>query len=84
MKLSDLGPEAQAMIDAVEIGGHTDIMAMGGSLGVMYLCNREQSGDTLPSRDQIEDQLYGRQLNMISQRELRNLRREATIIQRGS
>ena len=84
VRLSDLGPEAQAMIDAVEIGGHTDIMAMGGSLGVMYLCNREQSGDTLPTRDQIEDQLYGRQLNMISQRELRNLRREATIIQRGS
>lgn len=84
VKLDDLGPEGRAMIDAIEVGQHTDIMAMGGSLGVMYLCNRNESGDTLPSRDEIENQLYGRQLAMISQRELRNLRRDATIIQRGS
>lgn len=84
VKLDDLGPEGRAMIDAIDVGQHTDIMAMGGSLGVMYLCKRDESGSTLPSRDEIENQLYGRQLAMISQRELRNLRREATIIQRGS
>ncbi|MEE2878345.1 MAG: peptidylprolyl isomerase [Pseudomonadota bacterium] len=84
VKLDDLGPEARATIASLEPGQRTDVMAMGGSIGVMYLCDRDESGDTLPSREELEDQLYGRQLGMISQRELRNLRRDATIIQRGS
>ena len=84
VRLSDLGPEARSMIDATEIGQHTDVMAMGGSLGVMYICDRGETGATLPTREEVENQLYGRQLSLISQRELRNLRRDATIIQRGS
>ncbi|WP_300392537.1 peptidylprolyl isomerase [Henriciella sp.] len=84
VKLDDLGPEGRSMIETIDVGQHTDVMAMGDSLGVMYLCSRDESGSTLPSRDDIENQLYTRQLGMISQRELRDLRREATIIQRGS
>ena len=48
----------------------------------MYVCDRVDNVDNLPSPIQIENQLFGRQLGMISDRELRNLRREATIIQR--
>ena len=36
----------------------------------------------LPSRDDLKSSLKGRELNMISERELRNLRRDATIIYR--
>ncbi len=84
VRLSDLGPEAQTMINNTEVGQATDIFAMSGSIGVMYLCNRSDDGSNLPSREEVEDQLYGRELAMISRRELRDLRREATIIQRGS
>ena len=84
VRLSDLGPEARSTVESIEIGEHTDVMAMGGSIGVMYLCDRSETGGALPSREEVENQLFGRQLSLISQRELRNLRRDATIIQRGS
>jgi peptidyl-prolyl cis-trans isomerase SurA len=49
---------------------------------VMYVCDRKDNVEAVPNRDQIEDRLYSRQLGMISERSLRNLRREATIIRR--
>nr|WP_300378432.1 peptidylprolyl isomerase [Henriciella sp.] len=82
VRLNDLGAEGRNMVESTEIGAATDVFAMGGSIGVMYVCSRDESGSSLPSRDEIEDQLFARQLNMISQRELRDLRREATIIHR--
>ncbi|MEM8637088.1 MAG: peptidylprolyl isomerase, partial [Pseudomonadota bacterium] len=48
----------------------------------IVLCDRVDGVANMPSRDQIEDQLFGRELGMISDRELRNARREATILQR--
>jgi peptidyl-prolyl cis-trans isomerase SurA len=49
---------------------------------VMNVCDRQDNVDALPDRDQIEDRLYSEQLGMVSERALRNLRREATIIRR--
>ncbi len=84
LRVSDLGPEGKAMVDATPTGSASDVFAASGTIAVMYVCSRDESGDTLPSKQEVEDRLYGRQLSMISQRSLRNLRREATIIQRGS
>ena len=38
--------------------------------------------EALPSRDDLKGRLKDQELNMISERELRDLRREATIIYR--
>ncbi|QYJ00563.1 SurA N-terminal domain-containing protein [Thalassovita mediterranea] len=84
IRLEDLGAEGQNMIDEVSIGQPTQVFATSGTLAVMYVCDRRQSGAALPTREEMEDRLFGRELQMISQRSLRNLRREATIIQRGS
>ena len=48
----------------------------------MFVCDRRDNVEALPNRDQIQDRLYSQQLGMISERSLRNLRREATIIRR--
>jgi peptidyl-prolyl cis-trans isomerase SurA len=84
VRIQDLGEEGQAMLDEVETGQPTRIFATSGTLAVMYVCDREETGANLPTREQVEDRLFARQLSMISDRTLRNLRREATIIQRGS
>ena len=84
IRLEDLGAEGQNMIDEVSIGQPTQVFATSGTLAVMYVCDRRQSGAALPTREEMENRLFGRELQMISQRSLRNLRREATIIQRGS
>jgi peptidyl-prolyl cis-trans isomerase SurA len=82
LNVSQLGPEGQERIMATPVGGHTDIFAQSGGLAVMYVCDRTDGVEDLPRPDQIEDQLYSRQLNLVSDRSLRNLRREATIITR--
>ncbi|MEM5517256.1 peptidylprolyl isomerase [Henriciella sp. AS95] len=84
LRLSDLGPEGRSLVESTPVGEATDIFAMSGTIAVMYVCNIDETGSTLPSREEVEDRLFARQLSMISQRSLRNLRREATIIQRGS
>jgi len=82
LNVEDLGPEGKAMVLNTAIGQPTDIFAQSGTLAVMYVCDRRDNVEAVPSRDQIEDRLYSQQLGMISERSLRNLRREATIIRR--
>ena len=84
IRVEDLGAEGQNMISEVSVGQPTQVFATSGTLAVMYVCDRRQSGAAVPTREEMEDRLFGRELQMISQRSLRNLRREATIIQRGS
>ncbi len=82
LNVDDLGQEGKTMVLTTEIGQATDIFAQSGTLAVMYVCDRQDNVEAMPSRDQIEDRLYSQQLGMISERSLRNLRREATIIRR--
>ena len=82
INIDELGPEGKSMVENAEIGQPTDIFAVSGGLGTMYVCRREEGAEALPSRDDLKSNLKGRELNMISERELRNLRRDATIIYR--
>ncbi|MGB3624421.1 MAG: peptidylprolyl isomerase [Henriciella sp.] len=83
-RIADLGPEGRSLVENTPVDAATDVFAASGTLAVMYVCSRDETGSALPTREDIEDRLFGRQLQMVSQRALRNLRREATIIQRGS
>jgi peptidyl-prolyl cis-trans isomerase SurA len=74
--------KASRIVESAEIGKPTDIFAVSGGLGTMYVCRREEGAEALPSREDLKSSLKGRELNMISERELRNLRRDATIIYR--
>lgn len=82
LNVADLGPEGRSMVEQTPIGASTDIFATSGTIAVMFVCDRDEDIANLPTRDQLEDRLYGQQLGMISERSLRNLRREATIIRR--
>lgn len=82
INVDDLGEEGRAMVMATQVGQPTQIFAAGDSLAVMYVCAREEGAEALPSKDDLRNSLKNRELGMISERELRNLRREATIIYR--
>lgn len=82
LNVDDLGFEGKSMVLSTEIGQPTDIFAQSGTLAVMYICDRRTDVQAVPNREQVEDRLYSEQLGMISERSLRNLRREATIIRR--
>lgn len=80
--VEELGPEGREMVMAAEVGGPTEVFAAGGGLAVMYVCRREDGAEALPSRDELKNSIKARELTMISERELRNSRRDATIIYR--
>lgn len=82
LNVDDLGVEGKSMVTSTEIGEATDIFAQSGTLAVMFVCDRKNDVQAVPNREQVEDRLYSQQLGMISERSLRNLRREATIIRR--
>jgi peptidyl-prolyl cis-trans isomerase SurA len=46
------------------------------------VCGRTAGGAGVPDRREIEGRLREQELNMLAERYLRNLRREATIITR--
>lgn len=82
VNVDELGPEGREMVLATEVGSPTQIFAAGGGLAVMYVCRREDGAEALPSREDLKASIKSRELSMISERELRNSRRDATIIYR--
>jgi peptidyl-prolyl cis-trans isomerase SurA len=78
----ELGEEGRDLVLSTEVGKPTQIFAIGGGLAVMYVCRREDGAEALPSKEDLKSSIKARELNMISERELRNTRRDATIIYR--
>ncbi len=81
IKLSDLGENVQALVANLSAGQSSTPFEISRGLAALYVCERQDGIENLPSPDQIEDQLFGRELSMISDRELRNARLNATILQ---
>ena len=82
INVDELGPEGRSLVLATEVGQPTEIFAVSSGLAVMYVCRREDGAEALPSREDLKGTLKSRELGMISERELRNARRLATIIYR--
>ena len=82
LDIKNLSEEAGQIFVNMPIDTYTDALSLNGSASVTYLCAKSDFSGNLPGRDQIEDQLFAQQLSMVSNRSLRNLRREATIIRR--
>ncbi|MGA1341781.1 MAG: peptidylprolyl isomerase [Hyphomonas sp.] len=80
--ISELGEEGRQLVLATEVGAPSEIFAIGSGLAVMYVCRRQDGAEALPSREDLKNSIKGRELDMISDRELRNSRRDATIIYR--
>jgi peptidyl-prolyl cis-trans isomerase SurA len=47
---------------------------------VLVLCEKETTGDDIPTAAQLEDRLYDQELALIARRYLRDIRREAAIV----
>jgi peptidyl-prolyl cis-trans isomerase SurA len=79
---SELSTEVRARIEGVDDGAASSVAENGDSVNALVVCARQSSGGGVPSRDEIEDRLFDQELAMLSQRYLRNLRRDSTIITR--
>lgn len=79
---TDLSPAIRARINGVAAGAATPVAVDGETVNTVFVCAREAGGGAVPARDEISSRLREQELALLSERYLRNLRREATIITR--
>jgi peptidyl-prolyl cis-trans isomerase SurA len=79
---TDLSPAIRNRINGVAAGAAAPVVADGETVNTIFVCGRQAGGGAVPSREEIEGRLREQELALLSERYLRNLRREATIITR--
>jgi peptidyl-prolyl cis-trans isomerase SurA len=79
---SDLSEAMRARVSGVQAGAASPVVVEGDRATSVVVCSRETGGGGVPSSEEIESRLYEQEMAMLSERYLRNLRREATIITR--
>ncbi|MEJ0059150.1 MAG: peptidylprolyl isomerase [Terricaulis sp.] len=79
---SDLSEGIRTRITGIEAGTASPVVVEGDRATSVVVCSRQTGGGGVPSSEEISNRLYDQEMAMLSERYLRNLRREATIITR--
>lgn len=80
---SQLNDELRTQLSRLSPNEATEPLNAGERLAMIMLCNRSYPNSAaVPSKEEIENRLFDQQLAMLSERRLRDLRSEATIITR--
>jgi peptidyl-prolyl cis-trans isomerase SurA len=79
MELSD---DLSGPVGETQVGGASAVFESGGKLRSLVVCARDNAGGAIPTRQQVEGQLQDQEYDLLAERYMRRLRREATIIAR--
>jgi peptidyl-prolyl cis-trans isomerase SurA len=74
---ADLAPDTARRIANLTEGAPSEVFETPRGVAALVVCGRTAAA--APDRNEIENRLYDQELAMVSQREMRNLREEATI-----
>jgi len=77
--VNDLSPEFRDAIQPLKVGQVAGPVRTPAGLHLVALCGKRATSPNAPSRDDIENRLYGESLAQIARRELRDLRNSASI-----
>lgn len=86
MKLSDLSPDLQKALAGTPSGEMAPPVQDDAGLELMGRCDErveQRTAFTLPTRDEIQNQLFDEQISVLSRRYMRDLKRDADIEERG-
>lgn len=72
-------PQIRDSLAALDQGENTGVIESAAGVQSIVVCDRTIGGPGVPTRDDLEGQLRGQQLSLLSRRWLRDLRRESTI-----
>lgn len=80
---ADLSQDMASKVQRLEPGQSSDVFDLDNAkVATLVVCNKDAVGEGLPTTDEVEDNLFEAELSLLSQRYLRNLRRDATIVTR--
>lgn len=77
--LTELAPEFKTVAETLKVGQVSAPVRTSAGLHLIMLCGKHASGAEIPTKEQVENKLYGQQISMLAQRYLRDLRNSATI-----
>ena len=77
--ISELTPEFKTVVAPLKVGEIGGPVRTKAGLHLVALCGRHSSSAKAPTKDDLENRLYGEQLSMVARRFLRDLRNSATI-----
>ena len=77
--ITELTPEFKTIVSPLKVGEIGGPVRTKAGLHLVALCGRHSSSAKAPTRDDLENRLYGEQLSMAARRFLRDLRNSATI-----
>ncbi|HEY5048954.1 MAG TPA: peptidylprolyl isomerase [Rhizomicrobium sp.] len=82
MRLTDLSPEIQGALSKTEAGDSTVPFSSSAGVEIIVRCDKpvpRLTEQTIPTRDQVEQELYEGQMSVLARRYLRDLRRDADV-----
>jgi peptidyl-prolyl cis-trans isomerase SurA len=79
---ADLSPTVRDRINGVAVGHASSVQVDGDMASFIVVCFRQTGGGGVPDHDEIEQRLRSAEMNMLAERYIRNLRREASVITR--
>lgn len=77
--VADLAPSLRSAVADLDAGQMTTPTRSDGGIRALMVCSREDGEPTLPDRETIRANLEGQRLEMLAQRYLQDLRRQAFI-----
>lgn len=78
MTLDSIAPHFRPIVEDLERGDTSAVVEEGGAYHAVYVCDKDD-GLGLPSRDALENRIYGRQLSRIGQQYLRDIERQSMV-----
>src|SRR5215469_10604746 len=79
LRTSQIAPAVRNIVSALEVGQASQPIVQKNGVGVIMVCEKAGSNTTLPTRDEIADQLARQRAENLARRYLRDLRRTAFV-----
>ena len=82
MKVADLNPEIQKLLVTTQPGTAAVPFVSSAGVEIIGRCDKKvevQTAYTMPTKDQVEEQLFQQQISVLARRYMRDLKRDADV-----
>ena len=79
LRMSQITPAMRNIVAGLEVGKPSQPIVQKNGVGVIMICDKTEPDSTVPSRDEVAEQLARRRAENVARRYLRDLRRAAFV-----
>jgi peptidyl-prolyl cis-trans isomerase SurA len=79
LRISQIAPAVRSIVAGLEVGQASQPIVQKNGVGVIMVCEKATPNSTMPSRDEVADQLARQRAENLARRYLRDLRRTAFV-----